>query len=195
MSNRKRIIIPGSTCHTMSRCIDKKQLLNKDEYKEICITSISMAHDFYDFDLIFFTIMDNHVHFVIKTHENGPSISRIMQYIKARIAEMYNKKANRSGPFWNERFKDIIIDIQQNPFQYFMWLLWYLAFNPVRVGKCKDPRSYAYSSINNYLKREINSILKIKRHKYFEDLGHTFSEKVRRFLFYEDLYRKRIFPF
>ncbi|MBU4270239.1 transposase, partial [Candidatus Dependentiae bacterium] len=123
MSNKRRITTPGLTHHVMSRCIEKKPLMKAINIKKLGYKAINMAHKKYNYKLISFTLMDNHFHFIIETIEGEASISRIMQYIKARVAEMYNKIMNRTGPFWNERFKDVIIEMQTNPVYYFFWLI------------------------------------------------------------------------
>lgn len=191
MSNLPRRCEPGLTYHTMSRCADFKNLLSDDYMKEVALDVLVRTQEKYNFKCYAYGIMDNHFHFLIETVENDASISRIMQYIKARIAETCNKALNRRGPFWNERFKDVIVEEQENPLVYVLWLLWYIAFNPVKAGKCKDPRDYKYSSILVYLFEEAKSKVTILRHRYFEELGDSFSERVRRFLFYEEAYRKR----
>lgn len=183
------------TYHITSRCCETRHLMAQDKIKDIVITVLSRALEKYDFKLIGYTIMDNHVHFIIQTVADGADISRIMQYIKARIAEKYNRLMQRTGPFWNERFKDTIVEQQDNPVIYLLWLLWYLAFNPVHARKCKDPQKYRYSSINYYLTEGIPSLIKITRHQYFDDLGTTFAERMRCFLSYEEAYRKRIVIF
>ena len=191
MSNLPRRCEPGITYHTMSRCADFKNLLSDDYMKEVALDVLERARKKYNFICYAYGIMDNHFHFLIETVEDGGTISRIMQYIKARIAEICNKALNRRGPFWNERFKDVIVEEQENPLVYLLWLLWYIAFNPVKAGKCRDPRDYKYSSILAYLVEEVTSRVTLTRHRCFEELGDTFSERVRRFLFYEEAYRKR----
>ncbi|MEJ5363441.1 MAG: hypothetical protein WHV26_15385, partial [Spirochaetota bacterium] len=73
---------------------------------------------------------------------------------KARFAELYNKITGRTGPFWNERYKDSIIQFAKDGFHYLLWLLWYLAYNPIRKRLCSDPTKYHYSSIKAYLQEE-----------------------------------------
>jgi len=193
MSYPLRDTTPGMTHHVVSRCIETKHLMKSSAVKELGFRAVKRAQKRYMFNFTSITLMDNHFHFIIQTIVGEASISRIMQYIKARIAEMYNKRMNRTGPFWNERFRDVIIEKQPNPLYYFFILLWYCAYNPVRAGICSDPRNYAYSSINCYLYEHGHSPVPITRHRYFEELGSTFAERVRRFLLFEEAYRKRIF--
>jgi len=191
MSNLPRNCKPDLTYHTISRCIELKALMRDDSMKDMVLEIIKRTQEKYNFKFIGYKLMDNHFHFVIQTVENGETISRIMQYIKARIAEGYNRAAGRTGPFWNERYRDIIVEEQKNPTQYLLWLLWYMAFNAVKAGMCCDPRDYKYSSINCYLKEGFTSTVKIIRHQYFEELGVTFAERAKKFLYYEEAYRKR----
>ena len=191
MSNPLRKCEPGLSYHTMSRCDELKNLMSDDWVKELVIDVLVKTQEKYDFHCYAYGILDNHFHFLIETVEGGANISRIMQYIKARIAEGYNRTMNRTGSFWNERFKDVIVEEQENPFLYVLWLLWYIAFNPVKAGKCTDPRDYKYSSILHYLVDSVNFKVKIVHHRYFLELGCNFAERVKRFLLYEEAYRKR----
>lgn len=192
MARKLRICAPGLTYHVMSRCIESSEKMKRDSVKNIMEEVINMALSKYAFEFISYTILSNHFHFTIKTVENGATISRIMQYIKARVAQRYNKMMNRIGPFWNERFKDIIIEHSDDPESHFFNNLWYQAFNSVRKGYVSDPRKYRYSSINAYLDENYQSTIKITLHPFFLALGDTFSERVKKFLVYEERYRKRM---
>ncbi len=191
MARPLRICLPNLTYHVFSRCIEQQPKMKPDLYKELMLEVVGKAMDKYRFELISYQIMDNHFHFVIKTVEEGACISRIMQYIKARFAESYNKRLNRVGAFWSERFKDQIVEYTDNPSVYLLWLLWYLAFNPVRKGMVRDPREYKYGSINAYINGSYFDRIKITQHQGFLSLGSTIDERVRRFLLYEEAYRKR----
>jgi REP element-mobilizing transposase RayT len=166
--------------------------MKQNFWKDILIEILDRALKKYRFKLIAYQIMDNHFHFVITTTLEGATISRIMQYIKARFAERYNKIMNISGPFWNDRFKDKIIEHSDNPQVYFCWLLWYLAYNPVRSKTTSDPRYYQYGCINCYLREDYQAPITITIHKYYINLGKSFKERLNKFLYYEEAYRKRL---
>ena len=82
--------------------------------KKLAQYVIKQSQEKYKFKLIFYAIMDNHFHLVIQTDEEGHSISRITQFIKARIAEGCNKMMNRTGPFWNGRCRKTGIEQQKS---------------------------------------------------------------------------------
>lgn len=194
MPRKQRICIPGTTCHTTSRCIEKKPLMKTDKMKDLMIEVIKLSLEKYNFQMIEYAIMDNHFHFYIRTLKDGENISRIMQFIKSQFARRYNKLMNRTGPFWNERFSDTIIELTENPEQTFWYIFMYIAYNPVKSNYVKDPRQYPYGSILSYLDEEYISPVPITLHKYFLKLGHNFRERVKAFLKFEELYLKRVLP-
>jgi REP element-mobilizing transposase RayT len=157
--------------------------------KEIAVFAINKAMEKYDFQLIHLEFVENHFHILIKTTATGESISRIMQYIKARIAERYNRKTGRIGAFWNDRFKSKIVEDAPDPKTYLLHLLWYIGYNPVRKGTIRDPRESVYGTIRSYLDPGFIPKVKITLHEFFIDLGNTFEERVSRFIEYEDRYR------
>jgi putative transposase len=167
MARKPRICAPGLTYHAMSRCIENTDKMKSTIVKDMVEDVINTALEKYSFEFISYSVLDNHFHFTIRTLKDGGTISRIMQYIKSRIAMRYNKMMNRIGPFWNERFKDKIIEFADKPEAYLFFLIWYQAFNAVRKGYVFDPRKYRYSSINAYLDENYESPVKITLHPYF----------------------------
>lgn len=192
MSNKKRIILPDVTYHCFTRCHGKRNLFHSSHVKKYLIEAINMCHNKYEFELIAAEPVGNHIHLIIRTLEHKETISSIMQYIKARIAEKYNKAREETGAFWNERYGSTIIEHSDNPTNYLLWLLWYIAYNPVRKKLSTDPRKNDIGFINCYLEKNYTCPVKINLHKYFINLAESFEECVNKFLFYEEAYRKRI---
>ncbi len=187
-----RKIIQGATYHCFTRCHGKRDLLKSRYGRRYFIEAVRMCQEKYDFDLIAAETVSNHIHLVIKTVEDKETISRIMQYIKARIAEKYNRGRGETGPFWNERFGSTIIEESENSEQYLLWLLWYIGYNPVRKGLSANPRKNEIGFINSYLVRNYDVPLKITLHEYFYKLAETFDDCVKKFLEYEEAYIKRL---
>jgi REP element-mobilizing transposase RayT len=182
----------GLTHHCYTRCRGKKNLLQGKYGKKYFIEAVLMCQEKYDFELIAAEIVANHIHLVIRTLADKETISLIMQYIKSRIAEKYNRAMMDTGPFWNERFNSKIVEEADDPEQYLFWLLWYIGFNPVRKGLSRDPRNNDIGFINCYLMENYEAPVKITLHHFFYKLGAVFEEQVKKFLYYEDAYRKRI---
>ncbi len=187
-----RKIIQGATYHCFTRCHGKRDLLRSRYANIYFIEAVKMCQEKYDFELIAAETVGNHIHLVIRTLEDKQTISGIMQYIKSRIAEKYNRALGETGAFWNERFGSTIIEESDNPEQYLLWLLWYIGYNPVRKGLSRDPRKNSIGFINCYLDENVEFEIKFTLHYYFINLGSSFKECVKNFLFYEEAYLKRI---
>ncbi len=192
MPRQLRKIAQGCTHHVYTRCHGKRNLLMGRYGKQYFIEAIQECQEKYDFELVAAEIVANHIHLIIKTTLEKETISRIMQYIKARIAEKYNRAMNQTGAFWNERFGSKVIAEADNPEGYLLWLLWYIGYNPVRKGLTRDPRKNDIGFINCYLDRNHAISIKITLHYFFWNLGNTFEECAEKFLWYEEAYRKRI---
>jgi len=192
MPRKPRIQQENLTYHITSRCIEWRSMMDQDYFKQLLLETLAQAQNKYQFELNAYQIMDNHIHLVIRTLPGGASISRLVQYIKSRFAEKYNRLTQRIGPFWNERYHDSIIEHAENPEYYLLWLLWYLAFNPIRSKATDSPRKYRYSSIHAYLDTRDRPPVKVDLHQYFIRLGNGIEERIKRFLVYEDAYRRRL---
>jgi putative transposase len=192
MTRPLRKIAQGSTHHAFSRCHGKRNLLHGKYGKKYFIEAVRECQKKYDFELIAAEIVANHIHLVIKTNVDKQTISRIMQYIKARIAEKYNRAMSTTGSFWNERFGSSIIEETDKPEEYLLWLLWYIGYNPVRKGLSRDPRKNDIGFINCYLDRNYEAPVRITLHEFFLKLGNNFKECVKKFLVYEEAYLKRL---
>lgn len=173
---KPRFIAENITYHITSRFIECRNAIEDDTLKALLEFCITLALEKYTFELINYQIMDNHIHLLIRTVPGGASISRIVQYIKSRFAHRYNKLHQRTGPVWNERFKDSIVEFADNPRMYLLNLIWYFANNPVRAGKVKSPLDSYFGGSKAYFDKNYRPQVKITYHKYFLELGTTIDE-------------------
>ena len=71
------------------------------------------------------------------------SISRFVQELKQSFSRWYNKKHNRKGYLWSERFKGVIVDKGEGQ----LVCSAYIDLNPVRANMVKRPEEYRWSSL------------------------------------------------
>lgn len=71
MSRKLRQCLYEVTYHTYSRCIELKPLMKHIIMKELMLSVLRMALEKYHFELISYTLMDNHFHFYIRTQRGG----------------------------------------------------------------------------------------------------------------------------
>ena len=177
MRSNIRICRPGLTYNIRSRCIELRPMLEEDGTKELMLQVVSWAQKKYNFELHAFDIMDIDFIFVIKTLMDGETISRVMQYIKSQFARRFNARHNRTGPFWNERFHDEIIDFLPEPSRSF--------FNILKTIRKRDNRYSCWCSNamlkhvdqKRNIKKEVAAGIYISHHKFFKTLGNSLKKQ------------------
>ncbi len=181
MARPRRKCSSNLTYQIYSRCIEWRPMMSENCFKELFLEVLKRTMARYDFKLIFFKINESDIHLIIKTTPNGASISKIMQYLKARFAENYNRLNRRIGPFWNERFKDIIIEFLRNPEEYFLsFLLKCGNITQTRSATSSDRVKDRFNALRFYLSNDVRSDIKITHHEYFLNLGKSFHERVKK---------------
>jgi len=79
--------------------------------------------------------------------ERWSSLSQFVKDIKQGFTRFYNKRHNRKGYFWGDRFKSLIV---QNGYSL-VNLLAYVDLNPVRAGIVKRPEQYRWCSLGHHV--------------------------------------------
>ena len=75
------------------------------------------------------------------------SLSEFVREIKVGFARYYNKRHNRRGYFWGERFKSVIVDKGET----LVNCLAYIDLNPLRAGIVKQPEDYRWNSLGYHV--------------------------------------------
>ena len=78
------------------------------------------------------------------------SLSEFVLEIKVRFARYYNKRHNRRGYFWGDRFKSVIVDKGET----LVNCLAYIDLNPLRAGLVDRPENYRWNSLGYHLQTE-----------------------------------------
>jgi hypothetical protein len=69
-------------------------------------------------------------------------ISVFVKELKQRFSKWYNKRTERFGTLWAERFKSVLVEDQPGSLR---GVAAYIDLNPVRAGLVKDPKDYRWS--------------------------------------------------
>lgn len=101
-------------------------------------------------------MMNNHAHFLMYS-ENSEEISKLMKKVNTAYAIYYNKKHNRVGYVFRDRFKSEEIVSRA----HLISCINYIHNNPIKAGICDCKQDYEFSSYNDYKfrKKFINEIL------------------------------------
>ncbi|MBE7053481.1 MAG: transposase [Ruminococcaceae bacterium] len=99
------------------------------------------------FNLYAYCMMTNHVHLFIK-EQNAGEISKIMTKILSHYATWFNRKYQRIGALFANRYNSEPVEDER----YYLSLIRYIHQNPVKAHMVDNPGSYPYSSYNDYAK-------------------------------------------
>jgi REP element-mobilizing transposase RayT len=79
--------------------------------------------------------------------EKLSSLSEFMREIKVGFARFYNRRHNRRGYFWGDRFKSVIVDKGET----LVNCLAYIDLNPLRAGLVDRPEDYRWNSLGYHV--------------------------------------------
>jgi len=82
--------------------------------------------------------------------EKLANLSEFVREIKVGFARYYNRRHNRRGYFWGDRFKSVIIDKGET----LVNCLAYIDLNPLRAGIVDRPEDYRWNSLGYHLQTE-----------------------------------------
>ncbi len=78
-----------------------------------------------------------------KFSKKWTDLSEFVREVKQTFSRYYNKRHNRKGFFWGERFKSMIVQEGST----LVNMLAYIDLNPIRAGIVKRPEDYRWSSL------------------------------------------------
>ena len=132
------------TYHIMIRGVNKENIfVNEDDKRKFLQISQYYLNKF-DVEIYAYCLMDNHVHFLLKSKEN---FNKFMQCIQTVYATYFNKKYKRIGHLFQDRFKSIPVERES----YLLECVRYIHQNPVKA-KISSIEKYLWSSYNEYIK-------------------------------------------
>jgi len=97
--------------------------------------------DFYGDDRIFA------VGWIPSLREKLSSLSEFVREIKVGFTRYYNKRHNRRGYFWGDRFKSVIVEKGETLIN----CLAYIDLNPLRAGIVSRPEDYRWNSLGYHV--------------------------------------------
>ena len=151
MARKTRVEYPGALYHVMCRGNNGEYVLTEEE-KPSYLALIKKYKERYGFKLYAYCIMDNHVHLLIETGETP--LSKIMQGIQQSFTQRYNKKFDRTGHVFQQRYKSQLCDKER----YLLQVMKYIHYNPVEAG-LKKGLDYEWSSHGSYLREKNDSLV------------------------------------
>ncbi len=86
-------------------------------------------------------------------------VSAFMKTLKQRFSTWFNKRHERYGPLWSDRFKSVLVEGKGNALQT---MAAYIDLNPVRAGLVEDPKDYRFCGYAEAVAGRVAAIRSLK---------------------------------
>lgn len=166
----------NSVYHVMCRSISEVDLYKNDDDKFKYLEILDEYKKTLGFKVYCYCIMKNHCHFIIDV--NGTDVSTIFHGVNYKYAMYFNKRYERHGHLFQDRFKSKIIYNDR----YLLSVTSYIHANPLALKAYENrAEDYKFSSLGIYLGiREDESEL-------------VDAEFIKRFFPSKDIYSKQLY--
>lgn len=156
MPRKARKNLKMSFLHVMTQGINKEYIFNTECEIKKYLELLEQNSKKFNIKIIAYCIMNNHAHLLVYT-EQIKDISEFMRRVNTIYAMYYNKKKNRCGYVFRNRYRAEEIYTEK----HLISCINYIHNNPVKAGICKEKKNYKYSSYNDYVnkKRFVNDEL------------------------------------
>ena len=141
MPRPPRIFIPDVSLHVFQRGINRAAIVADDRDHQRLLELITRAAGRHGVGVHSFAIMTTHYHLVATPSAEGV-LSKAMQEIGIRYTRYFNRKYERIGTMWNERYSAILLEDEP----YFYNCFRYVERNPVAARMVSAPEAYRWSS-------------------------------------------------
>ncbi|BEP30332.1 transposase [Helicovermis profundi] len=140
MGRKSRNYFSGAIYHIIKRGNNKTYIFNDQLDKSMFYGILNKTKLEMPFKLLYFVLMDNHYHLLVEMMDI--SIDKIMRSINLAYSKYFNKKYNRTGTIFDGRLS--IRDVNNR--EYYLKLICYIAFNPVKANLVKNPNEYKWGA-------------------------------------------------
>jgi REP element-mobilizing transposase RayT len=108
MARPLRIDFEGAYHHVTVRIINRSFWLKPDKIKALFLEILKKTTLKYDTVVIAFSIMDNHLHLILKSGKTA--LSKFMQVLLSSFAMKYNNLMHRKGHVFESRYQSFLIE-------------------------------------------------------------------------------------
>ena len=173
-----RCYIKTSFFHIITQGINKSYIFENAEDIKYYIKLMYKLNKEHTIKIISYCIMNNHAHMLIET-EKIKELSKYMQRLNGMYGKYYNKKYNRVGYVFRDRYKAEGIYSEEHLYN----CINYIYNNPVRAGICSKAEKYPYSNYKR-IDKELN-----ENYTFIDvdDYQKTCEEIIQEFLIENDI--------
>ncbi|MBN2342227.1 MAG: transposase [Deltaproteobacteria bacterium] len=142
MPRTARLDAPGILHHVRGRGVERKKIFLNDYDRRDFLGRLEAACEGGAATIYAWSLMPNHFHLAIRTGDSP--LSQTMRKLLTGYAVSFNRRNNRSGHLFQNRYKSTVVDEER----YFLGLVRYIHLNPVRarmVDSVADLKSYPWT--------------------------------------------------
>lgn len=147
MPRANRYFIPGQVWHITHRCHKREFLLRFGRDRRVWIKWLFEARKRFDLELLNYTVTSNHVHLLGYSGVNRTAIPNSMQLVAGRTAQEYNRRKQRKGAFWEDRYHATAVDTDA----HLIRCLLHIDLNMVRAGVVQHPGMWVHGGHSEIL--------------------------------------------
>jgi putative transposase len=139
--------------HIMLRGINKQKIFyDKEDHNQFLFT-LSRVKKEASIPIYAYCLMNNHIHLLIK--EGNEPFAHSMKRFGASFVYWYNKKYERCGHLFQDRFRSETVENDQ----YLLVVMRYIHQNPVKAAIVENLTKYPWSSYHDYIKQGMGNYL------------------------------------
>lgn len=139
--------------HVYNRGVAKGKVFEDEKDKAKFIELMASISKEYKFNIHAFCLMDNHYHILVQnTREN---LSSGMRQLNAQYASYFNKRHERVGHLWQDRFKSWYVLDEK----YLFTLFKYIENNPIKAGISQKIGEYIFCATYSIFKDAVPAFL------------------------------------
>ena len=140
MGRKRRVEYAGAILHVWARRVDRWPLFADDEDYERYIRLLAETVRRFDWIVLTFCLMPNHVHLLIELRQ--PNLGKGMHHLHRSYVRHFNDRHGRRGRLFEHRYEPRLVQDEL----YFATVVPYIEQNPVRAKLCATPEDWPWSS-------------------------------------------------
>ncbi len=148
MARSVRIDFEGAIHHVIVKGNNDRAIFLDEDDNASFLKKLYEFSQKYPFKIYAYCLMKNHFHLLIETGEEP--LYLFMQRLLTNYVQWFNKKYELKGHLLGDRYKAILVDKEN----YFLTVLRYIHFNPVKANIVENIEDYKWSSYNEYINKE-----------------------------------------
>ncbi|NMA68227.1 MAG: transposase [Desulfitobacterium sp.] len=150
MPRKPREKSPMGIYHVIMRGVNRQIIFKDKEDRTIFLDKMFRFGEKGEYKIFAYCLMDNHIHLLLQEQEE--SLSTSIKRICSSYVRWYNKKYERIGHLFQERFRSEVVDNER----YFLTVLRYIHQNPIKAQIITNIDEYPWSSYHQYLKDSLH---------------------------------------